>query len=81
MQPTPGFLSGKSHGQRRLTATVYGVARIGQVLATKQQQQCILFFLQKEGNLICCDVYETLGHYSKQNKAVTEGQILYDSPI
>ena len=27
------------------------------------------------------NVYEPLGHYSKQNKAVTEGQTLYNSLI
>ena len=26
-QPTPGFLSGESHGQRSLVATVHGVAK------------------------------------------------------
>ena len=38
-QPTPVFLPGKSHGQRSWQATVHGLARVGQDLATKQQQQ------------------------------------------
>ena len=34
-QPTLVFLPGKSHGQRSLQATVHGVTRVGQDLATK----------------------------------------------
>ena len=34
-QPTPVFLSGKSHGQRSLQATVHEVARVRHDLATK----------------------------------------------
>ena len=32
-QPTPGFLPGKSHGQRNLWATVHGVAKSGTQLS------------------------------------------------
>ena len=36
-QPTPGFLSGKSHGQRSLVQSM-GLQRVGHNLATQQQQ-------------------------------------------
>ena len=39
-QPTPVFLSGKSHGQRSLAAVVHQVA---EVLVTEEQQ----YFLRK----------------------------------
>ena len=39
-QPTPMFLSGKSHGQRDLTGCgLWGYKRVGHNLATKQQWQ------------------------------------------
>ena len=39
-QPTPIFLPGKSHGQRKLVGyNPWGLKRVGHNLATKQQQQ------------------------------------------
>ena len=39
-QPTPGFLPGKSHGQRnRVGYSLWGCKRVGDNLPTKQQQQ------------------------------------------
>ena len=39
-QPTPGFLPGKSHGQRNLVGySPWGRKRVGDNLPTKQQQQ------------------------------------------
>ena len=40
MQPTPGFLPGESHGRRSLAGySPQGHKRVGQDLATKQQEQ------------------------------------------
>ena len=48
-QPTPVFLSEKSHGQRNLAGySLWGLKRVGCDLVTKQQQQLFLvvgFFL------------------------------------
>ena len=39
-QPTPGFLPGKSHGQRnRVGYSLWGCKRVGDNFPTKQQQQ------------------------------------------
>ena len=44
-QPSPVFLSGKSHGQRSLAGySPWGHKRVGHDLVTKQQQkQCIVY--------------------------------------
>ena len=40
-QPTPVFLLGKSHGQRRVCwAIVHGVTKVGHDLVTKQPPPC-----------------------------------------
>ena len=44
-QPTPVFLSGKSHGQRSLVVySPWGCKRVGCNFVTKQQQQKILLY-------------------------------------
>ena len=40
-QPTPSFLPGKFHRQRRLGATIHGFIRVAHNLETKQQQHIL----------------------------------------
>ena len=71
IEPKPVFLKSPALAVRRFTTSAIWEASVCVCV-------CEYFSIEKEGNS-CCSIDETWGHYTRWNRPVTKGQMLFDS--